>query len=261
MKNCLIMGSGRSGTSLMGGLLYHAGYYMGEDLYAPREANPKGFFECAEINGINEDILAKYNIRPAKNFYYSMFPEARKKFPVRDQRWLTSIPPDVTIECDDTVIDDRIRAALRKEPFGFKDPRFSYTYPVWKKFLPEDTRFVCVFREPEVTVQSILEECRRREYLSDLYISKRLAYRLVENIYLHILMNFTGRTDMLYVHYRQLLSGDALSKTEDFLECDLQEDWIDAKLNRTVASGKAPARLASVYRRLCELAGYGIYDF
>ncbi|HNS17396.1 MAG TPA: hypothetical protein PKI34_06215 [Bacteroidales bacterium] len=256
MKNCLIMGSGRSGTSLMGGLLYNAGYYMGEELYAPLESNPKGFFECAEINGINEDILAKYNVRPDRNFYYSVFPRSRNKFPVRDQRWLTSVPPAVTITCEDASIEERIQSALRKEPFCFKDPRFSYTYPVWEKFLPQGTRFICVFREPDVTVQSILDACARHEYLGDLYITRKSAFRLLYNLYSHILSNFTGRMDILYVHYRQLLSGDILPKTEDFLDCDLQKDWIDEKLNRTVASGRVPARTVSVYRRLCELANY-----
>lgn len=256
MKNCLIMGSGRSGTSLMGGLLYNAGYYMGEDLYVPLESNPKGFFECAEINGINEDILAKYNVRPDRNFYYSVFPRSRNKFPVRDQRWLTSIPPAVTITCEDVSIEERIQAALRREPFCFKDPRFSYTCPVWEKFLPQDTRFICVFREPEITVQSILDECRRREYLRDFCITRRNAFRLLVNVYSHVLKNFDGRRDILFVHYRQLLSVDALPKTGEFLECDLQKDWIDAKLNRTVVSGKVPLRVAAVYGKLCELAGY-----
>ncbi|NIM13858.1 MAG: sulfotransferase family protein, partial [Candidatus Aminicenantes bacterium] len=54
MKNCLILGSGRSGTSMIAGILHKAGYFMGDNLYPPRSANPKGFFENWEINEINE---------------------------------------------------------------------------------------------------------------------------------------------------------------------------------------------------------------
>ena len=50
VKNCLILGSGRSGTSMIAGILHKAGYFMGDNLYPPRSANPKGFFENWEIN-------------------------------------------------------------------------------------------------------------------------------------------------------------------------------------------------------------------
>jgi len=44
MKNCIILGSGRSGTSMVAGTLAKSGYFMGDNLYPARESNPKGFF-------------------------------------------------------------------------------------------------------------------------------------------------------------------------------------------------------------------------
>jgi hypothetical protein len=60
MRNCIILGSGRCGTSMAAGCLAKAGYFMGEQLLPPRSANPKGLFEDEEINDINEQILAAY---------------------------------------------------------------------------------------------------------------------------------------------------------------------------------------------------------
>ncbi|RME58681.1 sulfotransferase family protein, partial [Candidatus Parcubacteria bacterium] len=59
MRNVLILGSGRSGTSMVAGTLAKAGYFMGTQFVPPRESNPKGFFEDHEINDINEAILKK----------------------------------------------------------------------------------------------------------------------------------------------------------------------------------------------------------
>ena len=58
MRNCIILGSGRSGTSMVAGSVAGAGYHMGDQLHAARISNPKGFFESSEINDINEALLA-----------------------------------------------------------------------------------------------------------------------------------------------------------------------------------------------------------
>ena len=42
MRNCLILGCGRSGTSMLAVSLASDGYYMGGKLYPERTANPKG---------------------------------------------------------------------------------------------------------------------------------------------------------------------------------------------------------------------------
>jgi len=45
MKNIIILGSGRSGTSMVAGTLSNKNHFMGDDLLSPHEkSNPKGFF-------------------------------------------------------------------------------------------------------------------------------------------------------------------------------------------------------------------------
>jgi hypothetical protein len=58
VRNVLILGSGRSGTSMVAGTLAGAGWFVGARPYAPRSSNPKGFFESPDVNGVNELILS-----------------------------------------------------------------------------------------------------------------------------------------------------------------------------------------------------------
>src|ERR1043165_10164717 len=88
MKNCLILGSGRSGTSMAAGSLAKAGYFMGENLIAARKSNPKGFFEDVEVNMINEELLG-YVVPARKHLLGIEFFPSR---PVEGQRWLSCVP-------------------------------------------------------------------------------------------------------------------------------------------------------------------------
>ena len=56
MYNCLILGSGRSGTSMAAGVLAKSGYFMGRNLIPPRPANPKGFFESEQITDVKKRL-------------------------------------------------------------------------------------------------------------------------------------------------------------------------------------------------------------
>jgi len=98
MKNCLILGSGRSGTSMMGGIMHDSGYFMGDNLYPTRDSNPKGFFENDEINGINEDILSNYASIGNKPHY--------------GQRWLSSIPVNIEINAVNPDIEKKYKQKI-----------------------------------------------------------------------------------------------------------------------------------------------------
>ena len=53
----LVLGMGRSGTSLLTGLLSLCGAGLPDDLLAPDAANTKGYFEPVDVLGINERFL------------------------------------------------------------------------------------------------------------------------------------------------------------------------------------------------------------
>lgn len=121
---------GRSGISMLAGTLVKAGYFMGKDQYAAHPSNPKGFIEYADVNGINEQLLA--GIVPGRSRFISRW--FFKDRPLQNQSWLAQLPPatrfDVTPE-----LEIRIRNLTSRKPFCPKDPRFSYTLPVWRPFL------------------------------------------------------------------------------------------------------------------------------
>lgn len=57
-QNCLILGAGRSGTSMVTGSVSQSGYFMGANQIGSRQGNPKGLFEDEEIDGLNEALLS-----------------------------------------------------------------------------------------------------------------------------------------------------------------------------------------------------------
>lgn len=250
MFNCLILGSGRSGTSMMGGILHEAGYFMGDYLYPGRESNPKGFFETPEINSINEAIL-EHCVRAVSTDQTSV------NAPGRGQYWLMSLPEDHSVESADPAVAQRMAAILERRPFAFKDPRFSYTLPAWKPYLPAMTKFIVMFRPPETTATSILKECRTAPYLQNLQIDAVSALEVWKNIYRHILRHYLAEPDrFIFVHYVQCLRGDGVKRVADFLETPLHTSFVDVAMNRSGQEVTADSEALALYRRLCALAGF-----
>jgi hypothetical protein len=239
-RNCLILGSGRSGTSMLAGSLRLAGYYMGAHLIPADETNPKGFFEDDEINAINEALLTP------------LTPEL--SVPGYGWRWLASVPVGTGIECPPELAS-RIEAQTAHAPFCFKDPRFCYTLPTWRPFVA-DAVFLCVFREPARTAQSILKECREADYLHGLPMDFTGAVAVWTLMYRHVLEVHRHEGEWLFFHYDQLFSEAAVCRLETTLGIAADRQFPDAKLKRTPAAGIVGAEAAQVYEKLIELAQY-----
>ena len=190
MRNVIILGSGRSGTSLLAGTLAAAGYELGGTPYPARAANPKGFFETHAVNGVNEEILA------------SALPR-HPRFEA-GQRWLAECSLDTQFSSTPD-LDARIQRLTARTPFCFKDPRFSYTVPVWRPFLG-DALNLCVFRDPALTARSIVKECRTEPYLRSLRLSAERARATWNAMYTQILERHRHIGDWRFVHYEQLLT-------------------------------------------------------
>ncbi|HLJ66701.1 MAG TPA: sulfotransferase [Chloroflexota bacterium] len=252
MRNCLVLGSGRSGTSMVTGLLSKSGYYMGANLYPPRDRNPKGFFEDPEINFLNEDIMALSRsplrrLLPDKLFYFQ---------PRNGQQWLAVVPLGTPVR-DTEAIRRRITAQVAHEPYCFKDPRFSYTLPAWRPHL-RNTVFVCVFREPARTATSIVQGCKEQRYLRNLRFTYSYA-RAIEmwcSMYEHVLEEHRQEGEWLFLHYNQVLDGSAFPLLEHALGARVDAGFVDSGLKRTSKSGDPGPRAMRIYGELCTLAGY-----
>ena len=249
MHNCIILGSGRSGTSMVAGTLANTNYFMGKDLLPARDANPKGFFEDQEVNDINETILdgcvsQRVKIMGIEFFCYR---------PLYGHRWLARIPVRKMISVPSSSIRTRIMSLVRNEPYCFKDPRFSYTLPVWRPFL-RNTVFICVFRNPATTANSIVHECHSNDY--NLRINFRQAMEIWTLMYQHIIETHRHYGEWLFLHYDQLLTRSGLDKLESFTGASINRSFPDPSLDRSPTSDSISHVASSVYRELCRLADY-----
>ena len=257
MKNVIILGSGRSGTSMLTGSLANSGYFLGEnaDYLGKNRANPKGFFEDFEVNTINEDILKlslpvlpeklRKNLFPTYTFYRA--------------RWLARLPLRCKIKITPS-LQNRIEKLVVKEPYCFKDPRFSYTFPVWKEYFNKNTRYLVIYRNPAHTVTSILRECSESPDLKNLKINERIALRIWQNMYNHILKNFkksAHQNHWLFVHYEQIFDSRKVTQVEDFLGVNIDSNFPNKKISRSrEIKVKYNSRIQEIYSELNELANY-----
>ena len=256
MRNVIILGSGRSGTSLITGTLAKGGYYIGDNYLGQNNSNPKGFFEDYEVNTINEDILSL--IIPS-------YPETVRKlfFPSMTfyrSRWLARIKPQVKIKSN-RVINKRIEKLTNTEHFCYKDPRFSYTLPVWKPFLDlEKTVFICVFREPFNTASSIIKECQDSVALHPLKMTENIALEVWYCMYRHILDRYKSernRSKWLFIHFNQIFSDRGLETIQQLTQASVDKSFPEKRINRTkLQKSIMPKKIEHIYKQLCSLASY-----
>ncbi len=251
MENVIILGSGRSGTSMVAGTLAGAGYFMGDDLVQARASNAKGFYEDRGINRLNEDIL----IASGPSHQPMPPPTNAPGWGLeRRQLWLAQVPLGTAIRGTEP-INQRIAQACARVPFCYKDPRFCYTLPVWRPYLRR-ARFVCVFRHPLATVRSILKECEAAAYLKNVTLSCEQGLELWSLMYRHVLEIHRHQGDWLFLHYDQALTDAGLDRLSGFVGGSVDRSFPDRGLNRSPAQGTVPEAVGGVYAQLCELAGF-----
>jgi hypothetical protein len=253
-RNCLILGSGRSGTSMAAGILAKAGYFMGEEIWPANEGNPKGQFEDREVNQINDQLIASVSSKSPPHVLRRLF---YGDAPVLGdlQHWVAVLRPGVPIPCA-PAMSGRIAAVTAHQPFCLKDPRFSYTLPAWRPHIG-DALLLCVFRDPSVTASSIVRECNTADYMKPLGVDARWGLKVWEAMYRYILeVDYPQGGDWLFVHYDQLLDHSADAELEHRLGVRIDREFAAAELNRSRPGAAVPRRMARLYDRLCELARY-----
>jgi len=75
---------------MVAGLFAHTGYFMGSRPMPSRVANPRGFFEDLDVNGINEQLLASVTSRPPRGPLKLLPPMKRR--PTYSKHWLAAVP-------------------------------------------------------------------------------------------------------------------------------------------------------------------------
>jgi hypothetical protein len=250
VKNVIILGSGRSGTSMVAGALSCTGYFMGEKLIDPSPANPKGFFEDGKVNYINDRILLCHAPLWRR---LPIISKIRAEAPGPNQLWLSRVCLDAPLRRSDAIVYD-IKSLTSVEPFCFKDPRFCYTLPIWRPYI-KNARFVCVFRHPSQTVSSIMREATS-EYLHNLAITEEIAEEIWCLMYTHIVDRHMRDGKWLFLHYRQMFYEQSVAALEEFVEAEIARGFPDKKLDRSRKISPASVRAEDLYIKLCALARY-----
>lgn len=253
-RNCLILGTGRSGTSMVAATFASAGVWMGDRLIPPNIANPKGFYEDSDINLLNDHFIVRALGGATLHRLLSLF-----RHPVHNDRrgfWLAA--PRVSFPIRPDAEEQRsIRSIVSNQPFCLKDPRFSVTLPAWKPFLPADTGRIVVFRDPRRMVDSVLRNAQER-YDPRLPVDQTWVVLSWVRTYRRLLRWAQGREDWFFVSWESMLDGSAHGALEAFARTPLDFSGIDPAVSRSqpIADTEAfsASQVGNVYRRLLQRA-------
>lgn len=243
-RDLFILGCGRSGTSMVAGLFRSAGYFQGTKLHGPRSSNPRGFFEDAEVNDINEALLRP--LVPERGAERAI--EHPANSPRDGQRWLARIPVDLEISSAPGE-SARIGSILSSRPFCLKDPRFCYTLHLWRNQAP-DARMICVFRQPQIVVASILKEISIMPYLKNFTLSIKQVFELWRLMYSHVLRRHALTGDWLFVEYNDLFLSSAQDRLADFSEASIDVAFPTRELDRSKGAFAIDAAARELYDEL-----------
>lgn len=180
----VILGMHRSGTSAVAGFLAKAGFFAGgeTELLAPAEDNPKGFFERADVNALNDKVL--YELGGAWD-----------KPPPRDL--VRRRAPAWQAQVNEALADLEAGAAGR--PLVLKDPRIGLLLPAWLPAI--DSRFAIVFVDRSAL--DIALSVRRRDG-RPLYVALALW-----QLYCAELLDGLAGHRVLVVHYESFVEDPA----------------------------------------------------
>ena len=257
MRNCIVLGSARSGTSMVAGILAKSGYHTGDNYLAPRDSNPTGFYEDQAVNRLNDRVLRTVVKEPPGWGVATRIPVARMAlrpllqwaFPrhtVDPALWLARPRETPSMPQSDAAI---ARELVAMQPFAYKDPRFCHTLPAWLPFLPDGTVRIVVFREPARTVNSIMREMQSERY-------RRVRFKRADALAVWVaayrrtleMRHDGGR--WLFLHYDDIVQGIGLRALSDALHAPLDASHIVPSLRRSEAMGPISEAAAAVYREL-----------
>jgi len=175
-KAVIVLGVGRDGTSLVAGILSKIGFFFGEeeDLIAPNEINPLGFWEHKALPEFNRRIMAENDVGE-----YSSTSDLIESFSYHAE------------------LDEFVSSTYgQKWKIGLKDPRFCVTLPAWMPSLGLYRRtpvIVSVYRDIKTHVKSVIHGGKKSIEQGLAWIeSRRILQKALEERYGAIKVTYEG---------------------------------------------------------------------
>jgi hypothetical protein len=255
MRNAIILGTGRSGTSMVAATFRSSGAFMGDQLIPASTSNPHGYYEDRQINELNNDLIRKiigYNFLGWK-IRRMFFPPAHM---FHQALWLAAPRRLRDIQLTGDLVS-RIRSFAEREPFCYKDPRFSVTLPTWSPYLSGNTRFIVVFRDPMRMVDSMMRDTRE-QYDPPLPIPANWGWTCWKRTYSRLLEWSERSENWMIVRYDGMFDEKSRSRLSEFVDASLDFSQINPRVSRTSSHEWPDTPIArtcrSLYEQLCERA-------
>jgi hypothetical protein len=222
----LVAGSGRSGTSLLSGILQRLGYTVPAPEVPADDTNPRGFAESQWVVDFHTRLLERAGVQVAD---------------ARPGAWASTarvgLEPEVTAE---------LRSWLKRQLADFehlvvKDPRISWFLPLWRRCAEElgaAPRFVTMLRHPAAVIDS-----KQRWYGGDQGTIARTAGWMNQTLFTE---RATREAPRVFIRYDDLLEDwtRALDRATEALDLGLVRqastpalrtvhDFVDRDLQRS----------------------------
>jgi len=189
MKEFIVLGMHRSGTSLLSSLLDGCGVYFGEpeDFIPVNEENPRGFWERKAVRQLNDDMLHSMNADWDELLDYNP-----SLFDLEEHQGLMARAENVL-----SLLHDESDGAI----VGLKEPRFCLLMGAWSSALNQEHLALVVVRNPADVAYSLHRRNR---------MPMEVAYYLIGQYQSHLAMYLEGRT-FVSVSYENLLAQPLLA--------------------------------------------------
>lgn len=155
----VVLGVGRSGTSLAMQALESLGVRVSQNLIPPNVSNPKGFYEDADIVEIHKHLLSTLALSPAMPL---------------ENGWMNTPEAKQALKQLKEIVEANVSAG--EAPWAFKDPRTATFLPLWIRLFNQlkiVPRFVLAVRRPEAVIVSFAQQYANDQAFAELIYLQR----------------------------------------------------------------------------------------
>ncbi|QTA79110.1 NTP hydrolase p-loop-containing [Desulfonema limicola] len=210
MKNVIILGAGRTGSSPLAGLIAYKRYYIQQEAIKSRGGYPDGDYENPELIKLNQDILMESGYGYTKaNINKSVNIDTIKQFIHQNKNF--------------SKYHDFLKNCNEHSPWLWKDPRLCYTIHFWKELINFDQiKFIFITRDKKDIFRSYTK--------NNIYCTKKDVYQKYEEQVDSVKLFFKeNNLNSLNIHSPELKNKEKLiEKLNQYLEIDIKVSDYDA---------------------------------